>query len=85
VLTVFFQFENLAFHVDRDLFRQVAAGERLGHVGDIAHLARQVAGHEVDAIGQIAPRAGRTGNAGLAAQFSLGADLAGDARHLRRE
>ena len=52
------QLEDLALHVDRDLLRQVALGHRLGHVGDVAHLAGEVAGHEVDVVGQVLPGAG---------------------------
>ena len=37
------QLEDLALHVHRDLLRQVAVGHRGGHVGDVTHLARQVA------------------------------------------
>ena len=43
------QLEDLALHVDGDLLRQVAVGDGRGHVGDVAHLAGEVAGHEVDA------------------------------------
>ncbi len=37
------QLEDLALHVDGDLLRQVALGDRGGHLGDVAHLAGQVA------------------------------------------
>ena len=52
------QLENFALHVDRDLLRQVAVGHGRRHGGDVAHLGRQVAGHEVHAVGQVFPRAG---------------------------
>ncbi len=52
-----FQLENFALHVDRDLLRQVAGGHGRGHRGDVAHLGRQIAGHEVHAVGQVFPRA----------------------------
>ena len=45
-------------------------------------------GHEVDVVGQVAPRAGDALHLRLAAELALGADLAGDARDLvgeRRE
>jgi hypothetical protein len=49
--------ELLAAHVDRDLLAQVAVGDRRGHLGDVAHLSGQVAGHEVDVVGQVLPDA----------------------------
>src|SRR5476649_405156 len=79
------QFEDLAFHVHRDLAREVAARDRRRHVGDVPHLARQVAGHGVHRVGQILPRARHALNVGLAAQPSFGAHLARDARRLGGE
>ena len=79
------ELEDLALHVDRDLLRQVAAGDGGGHLGDVAHLGREVAGHGVDALGQVLPRAGDALHVGLAAECAFGADLAGDARHLGGE
>ena len=79
------QLENFALHVDRDLLRQVAVGHGRGHVGDVAHLAGQVAGHEVHAVGQVLPRAGDALHVGLAAELAFGADFAGHAGHFRRE
>src|SRR5207237_2277184 len=57
-----------------------AVGDGGGDLGDVADLGRQVAGHGVDAIGEVAPRARHAFDAGLAAELALGADLAGDAR-----
>src|SRR6202040_2827194 len=51
------QFEDFAFDVDRNFFGQIASRDRGGHVGDVAYLAGQVAGHEIDAVGEILPRA----------------------------
>src|SRR4029077_16730864 len=51
----FLQLQNFARDIDRDLLRQVAAGDGGGDVGDVAHLRGEVAGHEVDAVGQILP------------------------------
>ncbi len=65
----FFQDKDLTTHVGGDLFGQVALGHREGDVGDITYLARQVAGHEVDVIGQILPGAGYPRNDGLPTQF----------------
>ncbi len=75
----FFQLQNLAGDVDRDLFRQVAAGNGGGDVGDVADLGGQIAGHEVDAVGEILPSAGDARHRGLAAELAFGSDFAGDA------
>src|SRR5207249_4591202 len=59
------QLQDLALHVYGDLLGEVAAGHRLGDLGDVAHLAREVAGHEVHAVGQVLPGAGDTLHLGL--------------------
>src|SRR5262249_7824747 len=76
------QLQDLAAHVDRDLARQVAAGDGGGHLGDIAHLAGEVAGHRVDVVGQVLPGAGDARHHRLTAELALGADLAPHAGHL---
>ena len=63
------------------LLRQVAVGHGGGHFGDVAHLAGQVAGHGVHAVGQILPGSGDTFHFRLAAEFAFGADFARHARH----
>ena len=65
------QLENLALHVDRDLAREIAASHGGRDFGDVADLSRQIAGHEVDRVGEILPRAGDTGNVCLAAESAL--------------
>src|SRR5205085_1223536 len=45
----------------------------------------EVAGHEVDVVGQVFPDAGHAFDFGLPAQLTLGADLARDARDFRGE
>ena len=77
----FLELQDFAAHVDRDLARQVAAGDRGRHLGDVADLRGQVAGHRVDAVGEVLPGAGDAGHLGLAAELAVGADLARDARH----
>ncbi len=77
--------ENLAFHVDRDLARQVAARDGRRDLGDVAHLRGEVLGHHVHVVGQILPRARDTGHERLAAELAFGADLARHARDFRRE
>ena len=70
---------------DRDLARQVAARDGRRHLGDVAHLGGEVAGHRVDAVGEVLPGAGDAGHDGLAAELALGADLARHARHFGGE
>ena len=79
------QLQDLAADVDGDLLRQVAAGDRRGDLGDVAHLRREVAGHEVDVVGEVLPRAGDARHLRLTAELAVGADLARDARHFRGE
>ena len=80
-----FQFRDFAADVDRDLLRQVAVGHGRGHVGDVAHLVGEVAGHEVHAVGQVLPDAGHAFHIGLTAEPAFGAHFAGHARHFGRE
>ena len=75
----FFELQNFAAHIDRDFARQIAAGHGSSDFGDVAHLAGQVAGHEVHGVGEIFPGAGDTGHLRLTAQFAVGSDFAGDA------
>src|SRR5581483_8150569 len=71
--------------IDGDLLRQVAVGHGLGHVGDVAHLAGEVAGHEVHTIGKVLPGAGDALHLGLAAELAFGADFTGHTRYFRGE
>ena len=79
------ELEDFAFDVHRDLLGQVAGGDGGGDVSDVADLTGQVAGHEVDAVGQVFPGAGHAAHVGLAAQLAFRADLAGHTRHFRGE
>jgi hypothetical protein len=49
------QLQDLAAHVHGDLLRQIAVGDRGGHVGDVSDLAGQIGGHEVHVVGQVLP------------------------------
>src|SRR5207249_307623 len=69
--------EGLALDVDRNLFREVAVGNSSGHVGDVSHLTRQVAGHRVDGVGQLTPGAGDAPHVSLATELTFGTYLAG--------
>ena len=77
------EFEDFALHVDGDLLGKVALGDGGRHFGDVAHLAGQIVGHEVDVVGEVLPRAGDAFDAGLAAKLSFRSHFAGDARHFR--
>src|SRR5439155_1738692 len=79
------QLQDLALDVDGDLLGQVAAGDGLGDLGDVAHLAREVAGHRVDVVGQVLPGPGHAGHLGLAAELPFRGDLAGHAGDLGRD
>ena len=79
------QLQDLALHVDGDLRGEVAARDGGGHVGDVADLAGEVGGHEVDVVGEVLPRAGHARHLRLAAELAFGADLARHARHFRGE
>src|SRR5205807_5243981 len=54
-------------------------------LGDVANLAGQVAGHEVDVVGQVFPDARHALDVCLAAELAFGADLARHTRHLTGE
>ena len=79
------QLEDLALDVHGDLLRQVAVGDGGGDLGDVAHLAGEVAGHEVHVVGQVLPGAGHALHVGLAAQLAFGAHLARHARDFAGE
>src|SRR5262249_40577624 len=49
----FLQLQDFTTHVDGDLTGQVTSGDGRGHLGDVAHLPGQVAGHEVDVVGEV--------------------------------
>src|SRR5205814_6816280 len=80
-----FELEAFALPVHRELAGEVAAPDGRRHVGDVADLRREVAGHLVHGFGQFFPDAGGVLYLRLTTQFPFRADLAGDARHLRGE
>jgi hypothetical protein len=81
----FLQLEDLPAHVHGDLAGQVAAGDRDGDLGDVADLGGEVAGHRVDALGEVLPDPAHPGDLGLPAQLAVGADLARHPGDLGRE
>src|SRR6185503_7813493 len=74
-----FQFQDFTFDIHGDGLGKVSIGDGGGDGSDVTDLGRQVAGHEIHRISQIFPGTGHAFDFGLAAQDSLGADLAGDA------
>src|SRR5262249_40025984 len=76
---------DLALGLDAELLPQVAVGDGRHDAGDAADLAGQVASHRVDGVGEVLPGAGDALHLRLATEDALGTDLAGHARHLRRE
>src|SRR5690606_14106777 len=80
-----FELEDLAFHIDSDLFRQVAESHGGGHFSDITHLAGKVRGHRVHVVGEVLPGAADAFHLRLTAKTAFGADFAGDARHFGGE
>ena len=73
---------DLALRLDRDRPRQVALRHRGRHLGDGAHLRRQVGGELVHVVREVAPHPGGARHARLPAQLALDADLAGHVGHL---
>src|SRR5207253_1430602 len=79
------ELEDFAFDVDGDCLGELGVGHGGGHFGDVAHLGREVAGHEIDAVGQVLPGAGHALDLCLPAQLAFRADLAGHARYFGGE
>ena len=73
---VVLQLGHLAARLDLDGPGQVALGHGGGHLGDGAHLGREVRGQQVHVAGEVLPGAGGAGHVGLAAEPALDADLA---------
>src|SRR5437762_2744922 len=79
------ELQDFAADIDGDFLGEVAIGDGDGHVGDVADLRGQIAGHNIDALGEILPDAAHIANLRLAAELAFGADLAGNAGHFGRE
>src|SRR5204863_9764030 len=73
------ELENFSFDVDRDLLREISAGDSGGDLGDVTDLIGEVGGHEVDVVGQVFPGTADALDLRLAAELSFGTDFAGDA------
>src|SRR6185312_2231576 len=81
----FLELQDLAAHVGGDLLGEIARGHGDGDLSDVAHLGGEVAGHQVDVVGEVLPDAADLAHLGLATQPAFGADLAGHARDLAGE
>src|SRR4029077_1848359 len=79
------QLADFTLDVDRNLLGEIPAGNGRGHVGDVAYLGGEVAGHRVDVVGQVTPGPRCARNVCLPAQPALGPDLARHAGDLRGE
>src|SRR5207245_2064189 len=79
------QLEDLALYFDGDLLGEIALLHGGGDVGDIAHLRRQVARHEVHVVGEVLPDTADAAHLRLAAELALGANLAGHPGDFRGE
>src|SRR5690606_17110396 len=76
------ELQDLALRVHLDLAGQIALRDRRGDLRDPPDLRGQVVRHRVDVVGEVPPAPAHRGHAGLAAEASFGADLAGDAGDL---
>ena len=84
VLTVFLSSRISPFTSTVILLREVAARDRGGHLGDVAHLAGEVRRHRVHVVGEVLPHAGDADHLRLAAELALGADFLRHPRHFAR-
>src|SRR5205807_140863 len=79
------ELENFSLHIHGDLAGEVATRHGRGHLSVVAHLCRQIAGHEVDRVGEIFPGTGDPRHVCLAAEPAFGADFARHARYFTGE
>src|SRR5205807_2037584 len=76
---------DLALGLDGQLLLEVAVGDGRHDLGDAAHLAGEVTGHEIDVVGEVLPGPGHALHLGLAAKLAFRTHFAGHARHFRGE
>src|SRR4029450_974919 len=77
--------KDLAADIDGDLLPYVAIGYPPRHLGHVAQLHREVAGHRVDRVGEVLPCPPDSGNLSLTAQPPISTDFTGDPRHCAGE
>jgi len=71
----FFELQNFTANVYRDLARKIAVGDGRRDFRNVSYLAGQVAGHEVDVVGEIFPCAADAWHLRLSTKFAFGADF----------
>src|SRR5207244_2136394 len=81
----FFELQDFAVDVDGDFLREAAIGHGDRNVGDVSHLRGQIAGHNIDALGEILPNAAHVAHLCLPTELAFGADFPGNARHFDGE
>ena len=79
---IVFELGHFAARIDLDGAGEVALRDRRRHLGDGAHLGRQICRKQVDVAGQILPRARGARHVCLAAQPAFHADFTRDRGHL---
>ena len=84
-LMVFFSSRISPFTSTVIFFDKIAARHGGGHLGDVAHLTGQIAGHQVHAVGQVGPGAGDAFHLRLAAELAFRTHFARDAGHFGSE
>jgi hypothetical protein len=80
-----FELEDFSADVDGDLAGKLSFGDRCGDFRDIADLTGQVAGHEIDVVGQVFPGTSNTSDLCLSTKLSFRPYLTGHTCHLRSE
>src|SRR5262249_39621596 len=80
-----FELEDFATDINGDFAREISIGNGRSNLGDIAHLAGQIAGHEIHVIGEVLPGSANAGHGSLSAQLPFGSDFAGHAGHFSSE
>ena len=77
----FFQQQNFATHIHCNFLGEIAACDRRRDLGNVSHLAGQVAGHRIDRVGEIFPCAANALHNRLTSQLAVSSNFAGNARH----
>src|SRR5205823_12655062 len=70
------ELEDLAFHVHRDLAREVSPRHGRRHVGDVPHLSREDDSPRLHSLAYVVRRPRHANHIRLAAEPPLGTDLA---------
>jgi hypothetical protein len=81
---VFFELQDFAAHVDRDLLRQVAAGDAVATSAMLRTWPVRLTAMKLTLSVRSFQVPATPGHLGLAAELAFGADLARHARHFER-